>query len=120
MSAHDIQQVQSAHQIVGVVLQGLGNAFAHCLQTGKVDHGVDIRILGEHGLGGSQIAQLSLDKGDLLAGDLLYPAEGFLTGIGQVIHDHDVVAGLDQFNTSMAADITGAAANQNGHSKNSL
>ena len=107
---HGVQQYQCADQVVGIVLQRLSHAFANSLQTGEVHDGVNVGVLGEQGLRGGGIAQVRLHKGDGLAGDLLHPAHGFLTGVAQVIHHHDVVTGLQQFHAGVAADVTGAAA----------
>ena len=115
VSAHDVQQVQRADQIVGVVFQGLGNALADCFQTCEMDHGVDVGILGKEGFDLGDLAQLGALEGDFFAGDLHYTADSLLAGVAEVVGHNDVITGFDQFDTGVAADIAGAAAHQNGH-----
>ncbi len=120
MAAHGLKQVEGADQVVGVVLQGLGHTLPHGLQPGEVDHRVDAGVLGKEGLHLVLIAQLGLDKGDLLPGDLFHPAERLLAGVVQVIRYHNVVARLNELHTGMAADVAGAAADKNRHSNRSF
>ena len=116
VAAHGLEQVQGADQVVGVVLQGLGHALAHRLQSGEVDHGVDVRVLGEQGLHLVLMAQLGPDEGDGLPGDFLHPAQGLLAGVVEVVRHHDLIARVDQLHAGVAADIAGAAGDQNRHS----
>ena len=120
VAAHGLEQVQGADQVVGVVLQGLGHALAHRLEPGEVDDRVDAGVLGKQGLHLVLIAQLRLDEGDLFPCDLLHPDQGLLAGVVQVVRHHDVVAGVEKLHTGVAADITGAAADQNRHKTRSL
>ena len=46
VAAHDIQDVQRAGQVVGVVLDGLGNALADGLVGGELDDSVNVLVLG--------------------------------------------------------------------------
>ena len=48
MAAHNVQNVQRAGQVVGVVLNGLGNAFAYSLVGGKLDNAVNVLVLGKN------------------------------------------------------------------------
>ena len=47
VAAHHVQNDQGAVEVVVVVLDGLGDAFAHSLIGGKLDDSIDIRALGE-------------------------------------------------------------------------
>ncbi len=80
-----------------------------------MDDGVDVGILGEQGLHLAGVAELGLDKGDLFAGDALHPREGFLAGVAQVVRHYDFVPRVDKLHAGVAADVAGAAANQNRH-----
>ena len=53
---------------------------------------------------------------EAIAGDFLNPADRLLAGVGQVVGHHDIVAGVDKLHTGVAADIAGAAADQDRHS----
>ena len=120
VTAHGVKEHQAVDQVVGVVLQGLGYALAHCLQTGKVDDRVDVGVLGKESLHLSLVAQLGFYKGNFFAGDLLHPAQGFLGRVDQIVCYHDLIARLDKLHTGMAANIAGAAADQNRHGKHSF
>ena len=113
MPPHGLQEGEGAAKVVAVVLQGLLHALPHALEPGEVDHRVDARIIGEQGLHLVGIAALGLDEGDRLAGDLLHPAQGFLAGVVQVVRHNDLIARLEELHTGVAADVTGAAADQN-------
>lgn len=59
-------------------------------------------------------------KGNFFAGDLLHPAQGFLGRVDQIVCYHDLIARLDKLHAGVAADVTGAAADQNRHGKHSF
>ena len=120
MAAHGLEQVEGADEVVGVVLQGFGHALAHRLEPGEVNHRADVRVLGEEGLHLVLAAQLRLDKGDFLSHDLLHPVDSLLTGVIQIVGHHDVIARLDELHAGVAADVAGAAADENGHKKRSF
>ena len=105
---HSLEQQQGAGQIVVIILQGLGNGFSHCLQSGKVDHSVDA-VIGKNLLHARKIQHIRPIEGDGFAGDLPDPVYAFLFGIGQVVHDDDFIAAFQQLYTAVAADESGAA-----------
>ena len=107
---HCLGQNEGGIQVVVVVPPGDTDTFAHGLQTGEVDDGVDVGILGEDGIGGGRIAQIGLDEGDGLAGDFLHTAQRLLTGVGQIVHHDDLITCVEQLHAGVAADVTGAAA----------
>src|SRR5699024_9691586 len=47
VAAHNIQDVQRATQVVGVVLDGFGDALANRFIGGELDHAVNIGIFGK-------------------------------------------------------------------------
>ena len=110
VAAHSLQEHEGTAQVIAVILQGLRHALTHRLQTGKVNHCVDVRMLGKKGLHLMGIAQLGLDEGDGLAGDLLHSTEGLLAGIAEVVRHHNVISRLEEFHTGVTADVPGAAA----------
>ena len=83
------------------------------LEAGKVNHRVD-SVLLKNLLECPGITHITVDKSERLAGDRLNPSQGFLAGITQVIYHHHLVAYIQQFQTSVRADIAGPASNQNG------
>ena len=115
VTAHDIQNVQRAGQIVGVVLDGLGNALTHSLVGGELDHAVDVLVLGEDLLNGGFVGHVSLDKAEVLACDLLDAGQSLGAGVVVVIGHDNVVPSGQKFHTGVAADVTGATAYQNCH-----
>ena len=110
---HGVEQHQGAGEVVGVVFQGLGNALTHGLETGEVDDRINVGVLVEDLLHGGCIAQVCLHKGNGGASDLLHAMNGLGAGVDEIVHDDNVVAGLNELHTSMAADIPGAAADEN-------
>jgi len=120
MGAHGVQHRQGVHQIIGVILQRFTHALPHRLERGKMNHGLDIRMLSEQCLDPGGVAQIHLDKGNGLPHNFLHPADRLTAGIDQIVGNHDVVACMDELHTGMAANIAGAAADQNRHIYHSL
>ena len=120
VAAHDIQNIQRAGQVVGVVLDGLRDALADSLVGGKLDDAVDVLVLGEDFLDGGLVGHVSLDKAEVLARDLLDACESLRAGVVVVIGHDDVVARVQQLDTGVAADVTGTTANQNCHNSRLL
>ena len=120
VAAHGLEHLEGAGEVVVVVLQRLGDALAHCLEPGKVDDGVNISKALEQLLHLVGVSQLGLDEGDALADNVLHAVDGFLAGIAEVVGDNDVIARLDELNAGMAADVPGAAGNENGHENRSF
>ena len=120
VAAHHVQNDQGAVEVVIVVLDGLGNALAHSLIGGKLDDSIDIRALGEDLLHVLVLCHIGLIEPEVLAGDLLDPIQHHGGSVVIVICHHDVKASVQQFDTGVAADITGTAGNQNCHKSTSL
>ena len=116
---HHLGQNQGGVQIVVVILPGLFHAFAHCLQPGEMDHTGDV-ILREDFPEQPFVPDVPFVEGNLLAGEGFHPLQGNGVGIAEIIDDHHAVSAAEQLHTGMGADITGAAGNQNIHTKSSL
>ena len=106
MLFHGGQHGLGAGHVIAVILQGVGNALTHQGVGGEVDDAVDI-VLAEHLVqerGVPQVAHIELP--------------GALNGLpvagAQVVHHHNVVALFRQQSHHVAADIAGAAGNENG------
>ena len=119
---HGVEQVQGAGHVGLVVPQRLLGGLTHSLQTREVNHGVGANLL-EEGLHAFEVEQINLVEFGGAAGQLGYTLEGLLRGVGEVIHDHDLVACLQQFQYGVRANVAGAAGNEYLHdvlsSKNS-
>ena len=46
---------------------------------------------------------------------VLDAVDGFLAGVAEIVGDDDVIARLDELYAGVAADVAGAAGNENGH-----
>lgn len=117
VAAHHVQDHQRAVQVVGVVLDGLGDALAHCLIGGKLDHSVNVRALGKDLLHILLAGHVSLIEAEVLAGDLLHPLQRGVAGVVEVVRHYDVIARVQQLDAGVAADVTSAAGDQNCHNK---
>ena len=113
VTAHNIQDVQGAVQVVGVILDGLGNAFAHGLVGGKLDHTVNAGIFRKDLFNCRMVGHVCFHKLEILTGDLAHTLQGFGAGVVIVICHHNIVTRIEKLHTGMAADVTGAAADQN-------
>ena len=120
MAAHGLEHLEGAGEVVIVVLQRLGDTLADSLEPGEVDDGINVSEALEELLHLVGVSQLGLDEGDAPADNVLHAVDGFLAGIAEVVGDNDVIARLDELNTGMAADVPGAAGNENGHENRSF
>ena len=108
VAAHTLAQCQGSVQIVAVVFQRLGNAFAYGLITRKVNDRVEA-FLFENGIHGLFVAHVRFVEGNVLTGDGFQPIQHLGTGIVEVVHDHRLVPCADQLHTGVGADKPSAA-----------
>ena len=94
--------------MVAIVLQGLFDAFAHGLEAGEVDDGID-PVLGKGLPQALLVLAVQLIESGTFAGDGFDAVDDIGLGIGQVVHDDGVVAGVQQLDHGVAADIPSAA-----------
>ena len=116
MVARHVEQYQRTGNVVPVVLKRLFGAFAHCLEAGEVDDGVDA-VLGEGALARLAVQDGGLHELQLIggsAGELADAVDRYQAGIGQVVQDNHVVALLEQLDAGVAADEARTAGNQDG------
>ena len=76
-----------------------------------MDHRVEIVLL-EHAAKRSFIARIHLFERHFYARDLPHALDGLHLRIGEIIDNHDVVSGADEFYGRMGTDISGAATDQ--------
>ncbi len=114
--AGNVEQHQRAGHVVPVVLKGLLGAFAHGLEAGEVDDGVDA-VLGEGALARLAVQDGSLHELQLVGrsvGELADAVHRHQAGIGQVVQDNHVVTLFEQLDAGVAADEPCTAGNQDG------
>ena len=70
---------------------------------------------GEHGVQRGAVAQIGPDEGEVTPGDRAHPAQRLLLAVAQVVDHDQVVAGAQQFDAGVAADVTGTAGDQDAH-----
>ena len=113
--AHDVNECEGVAQVVGVVLDGLGDRLAYGLEAGKVDDAVDL-VRGEDLLQCVAVVDVGDDElevcGGLGADDGLDAVLDLCGGVGEVVHDDDLVAVLKQLDAGVAADEAGAAGHE--------
>ena len=89
------------------------DGLAYGFEAGEVDDGgwlVVVKDLFESGL----IQKVAFNESEVFAGDLLDPAQGFFLAVAKVVDGYDIVAGLQEFDASVGADIAGAAGYEDG------
>ena len=120
VAAHNIQDVQRAVQVVGVVLDGLGDTFTNRLVGSELDDAVDIGILGKDFFHSLFVGHIRFHKAEILTGDLFDAGQCLGAGIVEVVRNDDVVSRGEKFYAGVAADVAGATANQNCHTNRLL
>ena len=112
MLAHGVDEREGVADVVGVVLDGLAHALAHGLEAGEVDHAVH-RVLVEDDVERLAVVHVGAVEGEPLRRlgphDLVDAVEHPLARVGQVVHNHDLVALLKQADNGVAADEPAAA-----------
>ena len=80
-----------------------------------MDDCVDVE-LAEDGLHGVAVGHVGAHEGEALRGlvahDLVDAVEDLLARVGQVVHHHDLVAGLEQYHHGVAADEAAATGHE--------
>ena len=72
----NFQQGQGATHVVIVIHQGFGNRFADCLQSGKMDNGIDGMLL-EHIFQSSFVTDIDFMKRNGFTRDFFNPVKRF-------------------------------------------
>ena len=102
MVAHHIQQDECACHVVVVILQGLGNTLAHCLQAGEMDNSLGLFCL-EH------LCHC------LCIADFTYTLQSLRVGVVEIIHYNHAVTSLVQLDNGVAADVSSTTREKNLH-----
>jgi hypothetical protein len=114
MAFHNFAEIQGPRQIVAIVTQRNRDGFTDCLQTCKMNDGINLMFLKDS-IEFILVEQVDLMKSERLSGDLLYTVQGFCFTVAQVIDDDNLPARIQKFHAGMASDITGASGYQYRH-----
>ena len=101
---HGVEQRERSGNIVGEVAGRLAHGFAHRDEGGEVNDGVALLLLHQ-----------ADQRGRIGEIELMQPAGRHVVTIafGEVVHNGDVVALLEQQADGVGADIAGSAGNEN-------
>ena len=105
---HQLTEDEGAGDVVVVVAERLGDAFADRLEAREMDDRVDL------GLGKDLFKTLAVEEVDLvefevLAGDLADAVEGLGLGVDKVVDNDEFLPAFEKLDAGVGADIAGAA-----------
>ena len=108
---HTFQERQRGVDVVAVIEERFLYRFAHCLQTGKMDDSIDVVFLENRF---QLFAVLDIDFIQLyrFSGDLLHTLYCLRAAVGIVVGNDNLETGIQKFNRSVTADVSGAACKQ--------
>ena len=112
--AHGFAETDRGEEVVVVVFQRHHDRFAHGLEPGEVDRAVDAVLFKdavEHGA----VAHVVFIEGDLFARDHFHTLDRLRAGIYKVVDDDDLMAAVEQLHAGVAADVAGAAGDEDVH-----
>ena len=104
-SLHDIQQIDRANHIIGIVFCRIGHAFANVSECGKMDNGINM-IRCKQCLQGKYVQQIRMTKPGPGINRLAMP-------INQIIRHNHLAAAIKQMLCRMRADVPGSSHYQN-------
>ncbi len=111
---HHLAEHQRTGDVVLVVAQRDPHRLPDRLEPGEVDDRLH-RLAGEYPVQACLIDQVDLVEVEGTAGQRLDPDQRFGVAVGEIVHHHDLLAGLEQLETGLAADEACAAGDQDGH-----
>ena len=80
-----------------------------------MDRGAERGFLVEHRVELLLVADVELVEGNILPGDLLHALKRLLGAVAEIVNDHDLMAGFQDFDNVVSADEAGASSNKNLH-----
>ena len=101
---HRLEKREACGHIVAEVLARVAHRLAHVGVPGEVDHGLDA-VLTNRALHEGAVANVTLDQGA--------PADGRFVPVDQVVQRDREAAGARERLAGVAADVAGAAGNEN-------
>src|SRR5262249_26707425 len=111
---HGLAQHQSAGHVVVVVLEWMGNRFAHGLERREVNYRLD-RVLPEHHFHRRPVQQIHSLEVKGFPRQFLDPGEHRRLTVAEVVEHHHLVTGLQELDYGVTPDETGAAGDEDTH-----
>ena len=108
---HGLEQRDAAAHVVVVIPQRLHGGLADGLEAGEVHDRLDA-LGGEEGIECRGVAHIGLDEPRLSAGDAADATQGFGAAVAEVVQHQRRIAGFDERDAGMHADIAAAAGDQ--------
>lgn len=101
-------------EVVVVVPQRLLHRLPYRLETGKVEHAVKpVRI--EKLIESCAVQKIHFVVFERLSGDALDAPQALRVGVDEIVHHNDRMSGVQKLHAGVAADVSGAAGNENVH-----
>ena len=101
-------------EVVVVVPQRLLHRLPYRLETGKVEHAVKpVRI--EKLIESCVVQKIHFVVFECLSGDALDAPQALRVGVDEIVHHNDRMSGVQKLYAGVAADVSGAAGNENVH-----
>ena len=111
---HRLAEVDGCAEIVVVVAQRLLHRLPHRLEPGKVEHAVKaVRV--EKLVEGRAVEKIHFAEFERLSCDALDAPQALRVGVGEIVRHNDRVSGVQKLHAGVAADVSGAAGNENVH-----
>jgi len=111
---HTFQKGERSVDVVAVILDRLADGFAHSLEPREVDDAVDAMLAKD-------LEQVFLDAhvdfvgGNFLPRHFLYTPHSFWRAVTVVVHNDDIVPGIQQFHCRMRTDVACATCKKDVH-----
>ena len=119
MLLHGFAQGQRGVDVVAVIGQRLGDAFAHGLIPGEVNDRVKI-VLSKHLVQRRGVADIRFMAAYRAAGDGFQALEHLVAGVVEIVDNDGFMAGVGQLHIGMRADVPRAARQKDFHAVPSL
>lgn len=110
-----MNEVDGAVEVVGMVEKRQLDALTDGLEAGKVNACLEGSELVEDLSGTGKVHEVALGNKNVLfstASDLAHTLEGLNVGVVEVIHDDHTVAGIEELDHSVRANVAGTAGNK--------
>lgn len=111
---HDFKKGKSNIEVSAVVKQWLFDRFSHGFKAGEMNNGIK-RVVRKKRVELFFVLEVKKMRRNMRAGDLFDPFQDFLAAISKIVDNGDGIAALDKFDDSVAADVSGAAGNEDVH-----
>ena len=110
--SHYITENECTCDIVIIIFERLLTAFTYSLEACEVDYCIDFFSL-ENFIETLFISDVALVEGNGLTAEICSSFQSFSFTVVEIVHHDYIVACFDKFDTSVGADISGAACNKN-------